>query len=181
MPLGTQIFKIFRNCGRIRIAFQSSLCVHCHDIKPVCTAVQLPLPGSFVRPHWSLAPTELCLLVPVSPGPRQPPSCSSSSSFLLAPGSHHPTFCLCEFDYSNYFIEVELHNICPLKVKVRVLVSQLCLTLCDPIDCSPPGSSVHEILQARILEWVAFPFSKGSSQPRDQTQVSNLAGGWFTN
>ena len=45
---------------------------------------------------------------------------------------------------------------------------------------SPPGSSVHGILQARILEWVAMPFSRGSSQPRDQTQVSSIAGGFFT-
>ena len=48
-------------------------------------------------------------------------------------------------------------------------------TLCDPMDCSPPGSSVHGILQARILEWVAIPFSRGSSTPRDQTQVSCIA------
>ena len=49
------------------------------------------------------------------------------------------------------------------------------LTLCDPMDYT-----VHGILQARILEWVAFPFSRGSSQPRDQTQVSHIAGGFFT-
>ena len=49
------------------------------------------------------------------------------------------------------------------------------LTLCDPTDCSPPGSSVHGILQARILEWVAMPFSRGSSQPRDQTCVSYIS------
>ena len=123
------------------------------------------------------------------------------------------------------------------------LVAQLCLTLCDPMDCSPPGSSVHEnfpdkntgvgclqsvgsisrdlsnsgikpmsptwqvdsfplkvkvaqscptlcnprdytvhgILQARILEWAALPFSMGSSQSRDRTQVSHIAGGFFTN
>ena len=48
-------------------------------------------------------------------------------------------------------------------------------TLCDPMDCI-----VHGILQARILEWVAFPFSRGSSQPRDLTQVSRIAGGFFT-
>ena len=51
---------------------------------------------------------------------------------------------------------------------MHVLVAQLCPVLCDPMDCSPPGSSVHGILQARILEWVASPFSKGFSQPRDQ-------------
>ena len=44
------------------------------------------------------------------------------------------------------------------------LVAKLCLTLCDPMDCSPSGSSVHGILQARILEWVAISFSRGSSQ-----------------
>jgi len=54
------------------------------------------------------------------------------------------------------------------------------MTLCDPMDCSPPGSSVHGLLQARILEWVAIPFSTGSSQPRDQTQVSCIAGRFFT-
>ena len=48
-------------------------------------------------------------------------------------------------------------------------VTQSCLTLCDPMDCSLPGSSVHGILQAKILEWVAIPYSRGSSQPRDQT------------
>ena len=46
-------------------------------------------------------------------------------------------------------------------------VAQLCLTLCDPMDCSLPGSSIHGIFQARILEWVAISFSRGSSQPRD--------------
>ena len=49
--------------------------------------------------------------------------------------------------------------------EVEVLVAQSCLTLCDLMECSPPGSSVHVILQARILEWVAIPFSRGSSNP----------------
>ena len=53
-------------------------------------------------------------------------------------------------------------------------------TLCDPVDCSPPGSSVHGILQARILEWVVISFSSGSSQPRDRTWVSRISGGFFT-
>ena len=59
-------------------------------------------------------------------------------------------------------------------------VAQLCLTLCDTIDCFPPGSSVYGILQARILEWVAIVFSRGSSQPREQTWVSCIAGRFFT-
>ena len=58
-------------------------------------------------------------------------------------------------------------------------VAQSCLTLCDPVDCSLPGSSLHEILQARILEWVAISFSRGSSQPRDRTWVSRIAGRHF--
>ena len=58
-------------------------------------------------------------------------------------------------------------------------VAQSCLTLCDPVDCSPPGSSVHEIFQARILEWVAISFARGSSQPRDWTWVSLIAGRRF--
>ena len=53
-------------------------------------------------------------------------------------------------------------------------VTQLCPSLCDPMNCSLPGSSVHGIFQARILEWDAISFSKVSSQPRDQTQVSAL-------
>ena len=52
-----------------------------------------------------------------------------------------------------------------------VLVTQLCLTFCDPIDCSPPGSSVHGILQARILESFAISFSMGSSQPRNVEDI----------
>ena len=58
-------------------------------------------------------------------------------------------------------------------------VAQSCPTLCDPVDCSPPGSSVHGILQARILEWVAISFSKGSSRHRNQTQVSRIASRCF--
>ena len=55
-----------------------------------------------------------------------------------------------------------------------------CPILCDPMDCNPQGSSVHGNLQARILEWVAVPFSKGSSWPRAQTGISCIAGGFFT-
>ena len=59
---------------------------------------------------------------------------------------------------------------------LKVKVSQSCLTLWDPMDYT-----VHGILQARILEWVAFPFFRRSSQPRDRTQVSHIAGRFFTN
>ena len=62
---------------------------------------------------------------------------------------------------------------------VEMLVAQLCPTLCDPLDCSPPGSSVCEISQAGIVEKIAIPFSRGSSQSRDRTQVSCIAGRFF--
>ena len=61
-----------------------------------------------------------------------------------------------------------------------VLVAQSCPTLCDPMYYSPPGFSVHGILQARMLEWVAISFSRGSSGPKNQTQVSCIAGRFFT-
>ena len=68
------------------------------------------------------------------------------------------------------------HQLTFLKWKeVNVKVPQSCLTLCDPMYYT-----AHEILQARILEWVVFPFSRGSSQPRDWTQVSRIAGRFFT-
>ena len=60
-----------------------------------------------------------------------------------------------------------------------MLVAQLCLTLCDLMDCNPPDSSVHGILQGRILEWVPISFFRGSSQPRYRTQVSHIAGRLF--
>ena len=62
----------------------------------------------------------------------------------------------------------------------RVLVAQLCLALHNPMDCSPRGSFVLGNSQARILEWIAISFSRGSSQCRDRTQVSYIAGRFFT-
>ena len=62
---------------------------------------------------------------------------------------------------------------------VCVLVAHSCLTLCDPRNCSPPVSSVHGILQARILEWVGILFSRESSQLSDQTSVSCFANNFF--
>ena len=73
--------------------------------------------------------------------------------------------------FLDYFSNITV--IYSLKVKVKITHSSP--TLCNPMDYT-----AHEILQARILEWVAIPFSRGSSQPRDQTQVSRIAGGFFT-
>ena len=59
-------------------------------------------------------------------------------------------------------------------------VAQSCPTLCDPVDCSLSGFSVHGIFQARVLEWIAISFSRGSSRPRNRTRVSRIAGRRFT-
>ena len=72
---------------------------------------------------------------------------STSDSCMLDP----------DLDLHNYPSDSQAFACMPRKVKVKGLVAPLCPTLCDPMDCSPPGSAVHGILQARILEWVAFP------------------------
>ena len=66
------------------------------------------------------------------------------------------------------------------KVFLESEVAQSCPTLCNPMDCSPSGSSVHGIFQARVLEWIAISFSRESSRPRNRTQVSHIAGSHFT-
>ena len=81
-------------------------------------------------------------------------------------------------DISKLVKKIMLQSI--LLDPLLVLITQLYLTLCDPIDCSLPGSSAHGISQARILEWVAIPFSRESSQARDKTQVSCIASSFFT-
>ena len=69
----------------------------------------------------------------------------------------------------------------PMKIHiVKSEVAQSCPILCDPIDCSLPGSSVHGIFQAIVLEWVAISFSRGSSQPRARTRVSHIVDRRFT-
>ena len=74
----------------------------------------------------------------------------------------------------------DMTNIELIRLGSESEVTQSCPTLCDPVDCSLPGSSVHGILQARILEWVAISSSRRSSQLRDQMQVSHIAGRFFT-
>ena len=72
----------------------------------------------------------------------------------------------------------ELFNLFPIPFRFVLLlakwseVAQSCPTLCDPVDCSPPCSSVHGIFQARVLKWVATSFSRGYSRPRNRTQVT---------
>ena len=75
---------------------------------------------------------------------------------------------------------LDINRICANVSTSDVLVVQSCPTFWDPMDCSLPGLSVHGIFQARRLEWVAAPFSRGSSWPRDRTWVSHVAGRFFT-
>ena len=79
------------------------------------------------------------------------------------------------------------YHLSPAQVSARAFifnivseVAQSCPTFCDPMVCSLPGSSVHGIFQAIVLEWIAISFSRGSSQPRDQTQVSRIVDRRFT-
>ena len=104
---------------------------------------------------------EKCTLLPTS----------ASFSHSPAPGNHFSTLCFCE---SEFFFKVSC-------ISVTMLVAQSCPTLCDSMDCcSPLSSFFHGILQARILECIAIPFSRGSSRPRDWTQASLIAGRFFT-
>ena len=82
----------------------------------------------------------------------------------------------------NWFASVcwLLLDISPLYLHCCCSVAQSCPTFCDPMDCSPPGSSVYGIFQARILEWAAISFSRGSSWPRDRTLITCIAGRFFT-
>ena len=99
-----------------------------------------------------------------------------SFSFIISPSNEYSGLISFKIDWFELLavqgtlkslLQTYMWNIC-----ARPESLQLCLTLCDPLDCSPPGSSVHGILQARILEWVAMPSSRGSSQTKDQTCAS---------
>ena len=144
-------------------------------VVPVETVGHLPGIGSVVgqleglqgEPHASQS---LWVNYPL---PCSPCSCSGQ-------GSEEPK----AFSWPNLYLHSDLHPPRePFSFNSYWSESesvQLCPTLCDPMDCSPPGSFVHGILQARILEWDAIPFSRVSSWPRDQTQVSCMAGRFFT-
>ena len=85
------------------------------------------------------------------------------------------------FSSWQFFLSVCVEdNSHKVKVKSESEVAQSCLTLCDPMDCSLPGSSIRGIFQARVLDWVAISFSRRSSRPRDWTWVSLIVGRHFT-
>ena len=117
-------------------------------------------PGRGWRPHWTCPAPPAWTAV----GEFQPQFLSLLSS------NEEPV--LWETQDQGKFTEI----VC---LQCTVLV-QVSTTLCDPMDCSPPGSSIYGILQARILEWVAMPAFRGSSWPRYRTCVSCIAGKFFT-
>ena len=107
-----------------------------------------------------------------------------SSNFFMITSSFLPLFALLVMPLGHAYIvrhykpcigHVCIHT--HTQTHICCLVAKSCLTLCDPVDCSLPGSSVHVIFQARILEWVVISFSKGSSQPTDRTHISCI-GRW---
>ena len=130
----------------------------CLFVTPWSVALQAPLSmGFFRQEYWHGLP---CPSPGYLPGPGiKPQSPALWADSLPFEPPRKPLECLC--------------------CAVLCLATQLCPTVWDPMDHSLPGSSVHGILQARILEWVAMPSSRGSSQPRDQTQVSLIAGKFF--
>ena len=99
----------------------------------------------------------------------------------MQPHRRQPTRLPHPWDFPGKNARVGCHFLLQcMKMKTESEVAQSCPTLCNPMDCSPLGSSVPEIFQARVLEWVAIPFSRGSSRPRDQTWVFCTAGRFFT-
>ena len=103
--------------------------------------------------------------------------CSISEIFILPTSLlrfSRPSLHAHNFKYHLHIVVSHSPYLKPWYDMLKVKVTQSCPTLCNPMDC------IHGILQARMLEWVAFSFSRGSSQPRDRAQVFHIAGGFFT-
>ena len=122
-------------------------------------------PWATTRQAWEPSPRSPCTLE-LTLCTQEEPACHNKD-LGQPPKSKYGSLRL-----STYFL--------PWQTQERKKVALSCLTLCHPMNCTPPGSSVHGILQARILEWVAIPFSRGSSWPRDWTLVSSITGRFFT-
>ena len=104
--------------------------------------------------------------------------CKYIRSFACSPTRHSPP--VCGLVPNRLWTGTRYQSVAWGLEKSKVLAAQLCSTLCDCIDCRPPGSAVHGVLQTRILEWVVIPFSRESSQPRDGTCISCITGKFFT-
>ena len=130
---------------------------------------RLPCPPSGDLPDPDIEPSS-----PVSP--------ALAGRFFTTERPGKPQVNLEELFFFFFFLaasQKKLSSVC-LVYSVLCLVTRSCLTLCNPMDYSPPGSSFHGILQERILEWVAIPFSRGSYWPSDWTQISCISSRFST-
>ena len=102
------------------------------------------------------------------------PQLRGLAAYVVQESTKHMSYSKACFILFNFWDLFFLHSsqVCFLVRCMCAKSFQLCPTLCNPMDCSPPGSSVHRILQARILEWVAISYSRGAPQPRDLTCIS---------
>ena len=100
--------------------------------------------------------------------------CTASKQSELGLGNGTTELILFHYFHKNSPLHSVFRSLWSNQTESESARCQSCPTLCDPMDCSPPGSSVHGILQARLLEWVAISFSRESSWPRDHTQISAL-------
>ena len=116
-------------------------------------------------------------MLPIVPYPEFPSGCTTGWWGAAAAGLMVATF-LVQWKGRQHSLATWPLSCALSYCNVKLLQ---CPSLCDPTDCSPPGSSMLGILQARIPEWVVMPFSRGSSWPMDQIQVSRIADRFFTN
>ena len=133
-----------------------------------------PGPNFFFMPHIFLLSADHLLCQPCW---FYLPFCNSQFSFSsLQPCKYYfPSLLPLTTPHSTSKSQLKYHLICDLSACVCAKLLQSCLALCDPVGYSLPGSSIHGILQARILEWAAMPSFKGSSWPRNQTWVSYVS------
>ena len=155
---GSSIHGIFQ--ARIlewgAIAFSEVASVVSNSVILWLVACQVPLPMGFSRQeYWNGLPC---------PPPGGLPDPGIKPASLMSPALEGGFFTTSTIWEAHIWYESESES----------EVAQSCPTLCDPIDCSLPGSSVHGIFQAIVLEWIAISFSRGSSRPRDRTQVSHI-------
>ena len=126
------------------------------------------------REKWAVQWISFCLSLSHTHTHTHTHGCNSAVGQEKEHWEHPGPQCILLALYPSHLQRQKLH------FPVCVSVIQSCLTLCDPTDCSPPDSSVCGTFQARILEWVTMPFSRGSSQPRDWTRVSHISGRFLT-
>ena len=172
---------VFSHISHVREIIQYlslSYCSVTQSCAPLCDPMNRNTPGLPVHHHLPESTQTHVYWVGDAIPPSHPLSSPSPPAFNLA---RHQG--LLQWIGSVCLISFSVIPSKTIRACVHARLLQLCPALCDPMGCSPLGSSVHGILQARILEWVAMPSSRGSSWPRDWTRVSCgscISGGFFT-